>query len=293
MHFFIMASMSFIMRTLCNKEFSKRFRTNETNMFFNAISLTTTCVISALMGGMVKLSLPLLILAALFGALFIATVYFWVICLAKGPMGLVSLIFGLSSVVPITVGLTVFHEPMNLYKGLGLLCVLSVVLLSWKDGEAKGSKSKYIPAKVWLPLTLFTTFLNGMLSSIQNMAVQWSGDFSTSVFNFWAFGFGALIGWAIVLIRRLRGTRYTEITAAPRSFWLLSVLCGLGSSGGNILIMYALSYIPSTVCYPLMSTTNTVVIYLLSLFYYKEGRSKYGYLMLAMGIASIVLLSIA
>ena len=45
MHFFIMASMSFIMRTLCNKEFSKRFRTSETNMFFNAISLTTTCVI--------------------------------------------------------------------------------------------------------------------------------------------------------------------------------------------------------------------------------------------------------
>ena len=208
-------------------------------------------------------------------------------------MGLVSLIFGLSSVVPITVGLTVFHEPMNLYKGLGLLCVLSVVLLSWKDGEAKGSKSKYIPAKVWLPLTLFTTLLNGLLSSTQNMAVQWSGDLSTSVFNFWAFGFGALIGWVIVLIRKLRGTRYTEITASPRSFWLLSILCGLGSSGGNILIMYALYYIPSTVCYPMMSTTNTVVIYLLSLFYYKEGRSKYGYLMLLMGIASIILLSIA
>ena len=57
--------------------------------------------------------------------------------------------------------------------------------------------------------------------------------------------------------------------------------------------MYALYYIPSTVCYPMMSTTNTVVIYLLSLFYYKEGRSKYGYLMLLMGIASIILLSIA
>ncbi len=293
MHFFILASMSFIMRTLCNKEFSKRFTSRETNMFFNAISLTTTCVISALMGGMVKPTLLLLVLAALFGSLFIATVYLWIISLAKGPMGLVSLIFGLSSVVPITVGLTLFNEPMNLTKGLGLLCVLGVVLLSWRDGEAKGSKSMYIPAKIWLPVTLLTTILNGCLSTIQNMAVQWSDGFSTSVFNFWAFLIGALVGWTLVLIRKLRGRHFPEITARPGSFSLLSILCGLGSSGGNILIMYALSYIPSTVCYPLMSTTNTVVLYLLSLFYYKEGRSKYGYLMLAIGIASIVLLGIS
>ena len=57
--------------------------------------------------------------------------------------------------------------------------------------------------------------------------------------------------------------------------------------------MYALTYIPSTVCYPMMSTTNTVIIYLISLLYYKEGRSKYGYLMLAIGIASIILLGIS
>lgn len=293
MHFFILASMSFIMRTLCNKEFTKRFKASETNLFFNAVSLTTTCIISALMGGMVMPSGLLLLLAALFGVIFIATVYLLIVCYSKGPMGLVSLIFGMSSVVPITAGLTIFHEPMNLLKGLGLLCVLAVILLSWRDGEAKGSKSVYIPARIWLPVTLLTTLLNGCLSTIQNMAVQWSGGFSTSVFNFWAFLIGALAGWLLVLIHKLRGRHFPEITAHPRSFSLLSILCGLGSSGGNILIMYALIYIPSTVCYPMMSTVNTVVTYLISLLYYKEGRSRYGYLMLAIGIASIILLGIS
>ena len=293
MHFFLLASFSFIMRTLCNKEFTKRFQSSESNMFFNAIGLTTTCVISALMGGMVMPSGTLLLLAALFGTIFIATVFLLIVCYSKGPMGLVSLIIGMSSVVPITAGLTIFHEPMNLTKGLGLLCVLAVVILSWRDGEAKNSKSVYIPAKVWLPVTLLTTLLNGCLSTIQNMAVQWSDGFSTSVFNFWAFLIGATAGWLVVLLYKLRGRHFAEVTTHPSSFSLLSLLCGLGSSGGNILIMYALTYIPSTVCYPMMSTTNTVIIYLISLLYYKEGRSKYGYLMLAIGIASIILLGIS
>lgn len=293
MHFFILAYISFFMRTICNKEFTTHFSHRETNLFFNAISLTTTCVISALAGGIAKPSALLFLLAALFGLIFVATVYLLIISYSKGPMGLVQLIFGMSSVVPITVGLTVFHEPMNLFKGLGLLCVLIVLLLSWRDSEAKNSTSVYIPTKVWLPITLFTTALNGCLSTIQNMTVQWEPNTSIMTFNFWAFLVGALACWLILLVHRLRGGHFPEVTAQPKAFAISSLLCGLGSSGGNILIMYALKYIPSTITYPLMSSLSTVSIYLLSILHYKEGRTRYGYLMIAIGLASIVLLGIS
>lgn len=293
MLYFVLSSLSFIARSLVNKEYTRRFSAKESNLFFNTISLTVTSILCVFLGGVQKPSALLLLLAALFGSCFIATVYFLIISFSKGPMGLVQLVFGMSSVVPICVGIFLFNEPMNWLKGLGLVCVLSVILLSWRDREAKNSKSVYIPAKVWLPITLLTTLLNGCLSAIQKMMVQWVPGTSVNVFNFWAFSIGALVGWGILLIMKLRGNHFPEAAQSPGTFSLLSILCGLFSSGGNILIMFALLTIPASVCNPMMSTLNTIIIYVISLLYYKEGHSRYGFLMIGMGILSILLLSIA
>ena len=292
MLYFLLSSLSFTARNLVNKEYTRRFTSKDTNLFFNTIGLTVTSVICALIGGCIKPSGLLLLLAGLFGVCFIATVYFLIVSYARGPLGLVQLVFGMSSVVPICVGLFMFNEPMSLLKGLGLLCVLCVILLSWRDKEAKNSKSVYIPAKVWLPITLFTTLLNGCLSAIQKLMVQWCPGTSTNVFNFWAFSIGALSGWIILLIMKMRGKHFPEVTKSPKSFTLISLLCGVFSSGGNILIMYALLSIPASVLSPSLSTLNTVIIYVISLLYYKEGHSKYGFLMIGMGILSIFLLAL-
>lgn len=292
MLYFLLSSLSFTARNLVNKEYTRRFDSNKSNLFFNTIGLTVTAVICALIGGLETPSALLLLLATLFGICFIATVYFLIVSYAKGPLGLVQLVYGMSSVVPICVGVFMFNEPMSWIKGLGLLCVLGVILLSWRDKEAKNSKSVYIPAKVWLPVTLLTTLLNGLLSAIQKMMVQWCPGTSTNVFNFWAFSIGALFGWIILLILHLRGKRYDDVAKNPKAFTLIALGCGLFSSGGNILIMYALLTIPASVCNPALSTLNTIIIYLISLFYYKEGHSKYGFLMIGMGILSIFLLAL-
>ena len=57
--------------------------------------------------------------------------------------------------------------------------------------------------------------------------------------------------------------------------------------------MYALQYVPSTIAYPLNGSAGTITLYLISVLYYKEGRTRYGILMLAIGVLSIVLLGIA
>lgn len=293
MHFLLLSTLAFFIRNICNKEYTRHFSTKESNLFFNAISLSITCIISLIMGGANRPSALVLGLAVIFAVLFVATVYLLLISYSKGPMGLVALLFNFSMIIPIAFGFFLFKEPISWLKGLGLLCVLFVILLSWRDGEAKGSKSVYIPAKFWLPVTLLTMICNGGLSTIQNMLVQWAPGADIMTFNFWAYLIGAGICWTLLLVFKLRGSKFDEIAAKPKAFFTSSTLCGLGSSFGNILNMFMLTLIPSTVAYPLKNSIITVATYLLSLFYYKEGRSKYGYLMLGMGIVSIVLLGIS
>ena len=291
MLYFFLSSLSFTIRTLINKEYTRRFSSKDSNLLFNAIGLTVTAVICALIGGCEKPSALLLLLSAAFGICFIATVYFLIVSYSRGPFGLVQLVYGMSSVIPICIGLFLFNEPMSWLKGLGFVCVFFVLFLSWRDKEAKNSKSIYIPVKIWLPITLLTTFLNGLLSGIQKIMVQVCPGTSTNVFNFWAFSIGALFGWIILLIMKLRGQPFTEVKKNPKTFNLLSLFCGIFAAGGNILIMYALLVLPASVCSPSLSTLNTIIIYVISLLYYKEGHSKYGFLMIGTGIVSIFLLA--
>ena len=89
MLYFLLSSLSFTARNLVNKEYTRRFSSKDSNLFFNTIGLTVTAVICALIGGFVKPSALLLLLAALFGVCFIATVYFLIVSYSKGPLGLV------------------------------------------------------------------------------------------------------------------------------------------------------------------------------------------------------------
>lgn len=292
---YILCIVCFLFRSIANKEFTNRFTGKQTNMLFNAICLSITCIISAFMGGMQRPSGIVLLLAAIFGIDFIGTVFFMVIAFGKGPMGLVNLIFNLSSMVPMVVGLAVFHQKLSIFNVIGLVVVLAILLLAWFDGEAKkGTEEKraYISPKVWLPITILTAGMNGILSSLQSMFVEWGGNTPVSVFNFWAYLIGAVFAWVVVLIMKMKGISFRQIKDKPVAFSLTSVSCGLLASGGNILIMYAIYVIPSAIAYPLQASLLTVLTYLVSLFYYKEARSKNGIYLVLLTIASIVLFSL-
>ncbi|MBQ9968870.1 MAG: hypothetical protein IJP15_00030, partial [Oscillospiraceae bacterium] len=93
--------------------------------------------------------------------------------------------------------------------------------------------------------------------------------------------------------RKIGGQKFPEVVKAPKSFTVLSLLSGAGCAGINLLIMMALVYIPSSICYPLMSTVSTTSVFLLSLLYYKEGHSKFGYIMLVFSLVGILSFSFA
>ena len=102
MLYFLLSSLSFTARNLVNKEYTRHFNSKDSNLLFNTIGLTVTAVISAFIGGLETPSALLLLLAALFGICFVATVYFLIVSYAKGPLGLVQLVYGMRSLDGIT-----------------------------------------------------------------------------------------------------------------------------------------------------------------------------------------------
>ena len=297
MLFLALSFISFQLRTLSNKEFTRSFSGLGPNLLFNAIGLSVTFIISLLTGGMVRPETGLLILAAIFGLLFAATVIVLLFAYGKGPLGPVSLVYHMSTFVPIIFSFTLFHEPLTWKTIVGLCLVLIVFILSSKDSEVKdekknGKASTFISPKVWMPITIAATLMNGTLAALQNMATQWfTADIM--VFNFWSYLIGAAALWIALIVYKLTHHDLTQVKEKPVRFSLISLLCGLFASGGNIFIMYALSKMPSSIAFPLNSVLANIVTYLISLFYYKEGRSKYGIPMLIIGGVCIFLLSLA
>ncbi|MCF0136272.1 MAG: hypothetical protein HUJ69_07620 [Lachnospiraceae bacterium] len=294
MLYLIFSCLFFSARTLTNKEYTKDFSGTPSNMLFNAIGLSVTCIISILLGGVQVPSTRLLIIAAIFGLMFAGTVYFMLICYAKGPLGLVALIFNLCCVVPTMTGFILFKEPFSWMKLVGLLMFLGVVILSWQDGEAKDQGEKvYIPAKIWMPVTILTMLMNGSLSTMQNMAVHWCADESINTFNFWAYLIGGSALWIATFVCKLKKGDFSPVIEKKRRFFSLALICGLLASGGNIIIMYALKVLPASLAYPLQSSIITLSLYLIGLFWYKEARTRLGIPMVVLGILSIVFLSMA
>lgn len=291
----LLSLVSFLFRTLCNKEYSRRYSGLESNIFFNAIGLSVTLIVSIFMGGIALPSPRLLFFASLYGILFVSTVIIILYAYAKGPLGPVQMIYSMSSLIPTLVGLVLFKEDINWMKILGIVIFLSVIILSALDKQAKGQEGKkaYVSPKIWMPVALAAMLTNGSLASIGALASSWNAEESIMVFNFWGYLVGSSILWIWLLICKLRKHDMPQIKAAPGKFAFISILCGVLASSGNISLMYALTTLDSSIAFPLQSVANVALLYLISLFYYKEARSRFGIPMLLLAGCGIVLLSIA
>ena len=291
----IVALFSFLFRTLCNKEYSRNYSGLASNIFFNAIGLTMTLITSAVLGGVALPSSRLLLFASIYGILFVSTVIIILYAYAKGPLGPVQMIYSMSSLIPTLVGLIFFKEECNWMKIVGIILFVSVMILTALDKQAKGQEGKkaYVSPKIWMPIALAAMLTNGSLASIGALASSWNEEESILTFNFWAYLVGSSVLWIALLVCKLKKVAMPQIKATPGKFALISILCGILASSGNISLMYSLTMLDSSIAVPLQDVANVALLYLIGHFYYKEARSKYGIPMLICAAVGIVLLAIA
>ena len=92
---------------------------------------------------------------------------------------------------------------------------------------------------------------------------------------------------------KLRGADFTPWTQGKKTLALCAAGMGLGTVGGNLLNTLALTVLPASVSFPLVQGTVIVALLLGSALLYKERLNRAGYLSVALGLAGIVLLSLA
>ncbi len=282
----VAAVFSFLVQALANKEMARRFDPAPAGTYlYSAIGLSLIPLVLAIFGSWALRDPRTLLLAALFGVDFAATIALMVKCMREGPLSLTSLFVGLSVLLPVAVGALFFGEAITLSKAAGLLCVLSVVVLSSRGG---GSQR---PSGRWVRLALLMMVCNGMLSVLQKAQGAWLGAGDDWSFQFYGFLVAALCFWALLLGQTAR----RRLSLAPwRSPWLpaLSAALGAGTLAGNAAVMMALRTIPAVVAFPSITGALVALTWVVSLVLYREPFRVRGLVSLLVGLAGIVLLSV-
>jgi drug/metabolite transporter (DMT)-like permease len=290
MIYVILAISFFFLQNVSNKEFTRRFKSALPGLaLFDGLALSVASVALMLTGGLSPLPGPQLLLAAGFAVLFVITVFLIVLTMASGPMGMSALLINMSMVIPTTMGLLIWHESLSLVKGLGILCMTAVLIISGLSEKGKGKSANL----KWFLLALVTMVCNGSLSVLQKVLTSSFENPSIVSFNCVSFGIGALLCWALALIFKLRGQDLSPWTSNKKTLALCAAGMGLGTVGGNLFNTLALTVLPASVSFPLVQGTVIVVLLVGSAFLYKERLNKAGYLSVALGLAGIVLLSLA
>ncbi|HIU47289.1 MAG TPA: hypothetical protein IAC59_08550 [Candidatus Fimadaptatus faecigallinarum] len=289
MQYIVASVLSFIVQNMSNKEFSRRLPCKLHGLaLFNAIALTFCAGALAVAGGIGTLSGGAWLLALAFAITFDVTVVLIVISMSMGPMGATVLIINMSMMLPVTAGLVVWGEQLTLLKGLGIACMLLVLILS---ALGSGGDSKRGGVK-WLALTIITMISNGVLSIQQKMLSMYFPNDGVLEFSFGAFGLASLICWLAVALFKLRGASYQPWLSHRAALTLCAAGVGFGTAGGNTFQLMSLAMLPAIVAFPLVQGSVVLALWVLSLIVYRDKVTLPGILSLVAGIAGIVMLSI-
>ncbi len=288
MHFMFLAILSFLAQSLGNKEFGRRVPPSRSSTaLYNALALTLCAIIFACMGGAQAASPTTMLLAVGFGILFVVTITLFIKDFSMGPLGLTSLIHSLSMLLPVLAGVFFFGESFTLKSGLGILCILAVLVLS---ANPKAGRDAMPLTRAWFFTALLAMISNGTLSVLQKTQQFLVGNGEIDQFSFWAFLFAAITAW--LMVAYYGGIRRERIAWRRPSLYVTAASMGAGSAAGNYFVLSSLAYVPAIIAYPVVLGGMVLLNWAASLIIYRERTNLQGVITMMIGLAGIVLLSI-
>jgi len=295
MVFAILAIISFALQNLSCKEYGRRFPpTLYAQSCMTCVSLVAVVAIMALAGGAQPMTGRGYVLAALFGAVFVITLCTMTLAMNYGHMGLTLLIQNSSMLISTVAGIVLWNEKMTLFKGAGTVCILILLALSALGSGSGGGERQPSDRKKWL-VYLSVSFLgNGALSILQTMMSRECESVTSSTFTFWTSLIS--IGVALLLIGycALRGQAGGLLPdkRSRSAFGLCCLGIGVGTAGGNTFTIMALTLLDSIILFPLRQGGLVLLMWLLGLVIYREKITRSHLVMLAFGLAGLILLNL-
>lgn len=292
----ILGILAFALQNTCCKEYGNRYPgTVYAQSVMTVLSLVVVVAIMAALGGVQALTPQGYLIAFLFGVFFVLTLTTMTMAMNSGHMGITLLIQNSSLMVPTIFGMVAWGEKMTMFKGLGILFILALLVLSAGDNTTAAGSMKNWNKKRWLLLTGLAFFGDGILGILQGMMSRASAETSSNTFTFWTSIFSIIVAGLVYLFFRLRGenVKLTRDKRDALAFTGLIAGIGVGTAGGNSFSILALTQLPGLVFFPLRQGGLVLVMWLVGIVLYKEKVTRRGLIMLATGLLGLVLINIA
>lgn len=282
----LLATISFALQNYACKEFGRRFSQNLAGLaLMNLLALSLVCMLMAALGGAQIIAAGALWTALLFGVGFVATIFLIMESMATGPLGLSVLIINASLLIPALWGLFFWRETLTWIKAAGIALILLLLWLTAAGGQTAQRSRR------WLGVTLGAFLFDGLLGILQHDMAAYPA-ISSAALTFWTSLFSAAVCALILLICRLRGQRLAPFITRPLPLLACSAGVGLGTAGGNLYSILALTVIPGIVMFPLRQGLLVLLMWALGILLYREQVGRRGWLILLSGLAGLILVSI-
>jgi len=192
---------------------------------------------------------------------------------------LVNIILGMNFIIPLTVGIFMLNERLNIYQYVGLIFVILTVILSTIEGLREGNRKFKISGILYALITFFTWGLLGVIIKIAELVHILHSYITCLLFMY-------IVETISLVVYYRRHISYIRniLTYIP------GIIAGIFSCVGSYLaiICYAIGEISIT---SLILRFSFIIPTLFSIFHYREF-GLYKLFLIVLSIISIVLLSL-
>lgn len=250
-----------------------------------AIIFTTGAIVLLLLSldNLADVTLPATLHAIAYGVVLLTAQWFYSASLNRGNLSVCTIIYSFGFIIPTTCGFIFWNEPITLFKILGILVVIPVVILAGKENSVTDSGQKKKKGFM-LPL-IVATIASGNLAVVQKIFQNSSYAGENSVFLLTAFIVGAVASTCGSLIC----SRQKEKSANRKVFAVGAGICyGFFCMTSAIL----LERVDSSVLFPLINICMILFSMGLSVVFFKEKITRRKLLIVALGIVGIIMINL-
>ena len=271
--------------TLAAQEvFTKQYSTKKTAgavTYAALVSISALCMFVLSSGFKFRFRQELLGYVLLFTAAYCAATVFLTLAMGCGPLSLTSLIHSYSLMIPTLYGILFLHEKLRVSMCIGMaLLVLSLALINY----AKSDRKKNVR---WLLYVCVAFMGNGLCSTVQKaQQVAFGGQYKNE------FMIVSLAGVSVILLICSLFLERKQLLSSIRRGWYLAVPCGILNGLTNLFVLLLSTKIAASLMFPILSGGNVVLTSLISVWGFHEKLNRRQLAGIALGVASIILLSL-
>jgi len=223
----------------------------------------------------------LILFGVILGGLFVITFFSFAKAVSLAGTALATVSSRLSVIVPIIFTFIIFSESPNFYQFIGIILAFCTILLFYFSLK-ENNKNRLQEKKnyIYLLVVLVGIGINDFCLKIfeHHYTEEYKSLFLVSIF------FSAFLYTAIILLIK-------KIKPDTRTLILGSIL-GVPNVYSTYFLIAALGQLPAIIVYPSTNIGIIVVTTFLATMIFKESLNKYAHFSLAVGIVSIVLLTL-